>query len=1041
MTLPAINLDDRSWDYLVEEAKRRISAKCPGWTDFNPSDPGMMLVELMAWMTETVLYRLNRIPEQNYIKFLELIDVQLRPATPAKSWVFFQAQKGLSEKDIKLIPLHTRVSTRPLADQDPITFVTCDNLQLTTCKVIMTCSRYRPSMRADVEADAVGSDATRASVIGEYEKTLDLFGDNPWEAEIFPCPNAESPRGKAVPHNLYFGFFGDPALAKLATQPTIQVLVDLENPMEGKLFLEWEAWDGDNWQPVGDVTDTTMDFRREGSVLFENLPALKKCDLAKLQQLAASSAEKDRDSLSLFTWLAQQTSQPPEAQNWGDLFWLRARLIGSEVGELPRIRKVQRRTDLKGCAVRPEKAFVYIPAAQKLPEMLPAMPPVPPQPLETSTDFYPLGIKAVPGSAFYLGSELFAKRGATIAIEWHFGEALKPQSADGLEIHWEYNSRDEGWQTLGKSNPSGATTSEYQFQDETHAFTRNSGTVSFQCPSDIAPSEVGGQLGWFMRVRVDRAEFANDAEARLGARSVLLGFTNEVRPWERCVCENYSTFELHPADDSFNPFYINKNQDPAFYLCFDRHPHPSNEPYQLFLDVVPQKVDLEDEGVIPPRGAQIEWEYKTSDEAADGWKPLEIVQDGTKWFSQEGILKFLSPKDWAKSIEFHRQSGYWLRVRWKIAEYLHPPRLRRVLPNGVEVVQAVQEESVLGSSNGLSDQSFRVRAAMFEAPEILVRESNNGSHEEAARLRKEAKSEVEKADDGCWVRWKKVINFLNSNEHDRHFTVDLGEGTFEFGDGRHGFIPPQGENNVKARYRTTQGSKGNVGSGTITVLEASLPQVQGVTNVHPASGGSDWEDIAQAKQRGPWEMRHRDRAVTRDDFIELAKKASPLVAKAECFSEEHGMIRIVIIPRDEDRKPKPSQRLIREVWEYLKVRSLINTRLAVEGPIYELIDVEVDVVLKSLFSGPFSEVERQIRDALHRFVHPLTGMADGSGWSMGRTLHRSELYYRLEILEPIDYVDRLAIRKSGQELGEKIEISPRSYPCFSKDMKINRALP
>ncbi len=1039
MSLPAINLDDRTWDDLVEEAKRRISAKCPEWTDFNPSDPGMMLVELMAWMTETVLYRLNRIPEQNYIKFLELIDVQLRPATPATTWVFFQPQQNLNEKDIKLIPLNTRVSTRPQSDQAPVTFVTCDNLQLTTCNVIKTWSRYTTSMMEDVEAAAAGTGASRAPVITETELELTLYGENPWEAEIFLCPNAESPAGKAVPHNLYFGFLGDPALAKLAKQPTIQVLVDLENPMEGKLFLEWEAWDGDSWQTVGDVTDTTMEFQSEGSVLFENLPPLKKCDLAKLQQLAASPEEKERDSINLFKWLAQQTTQPPEARNWGDLFWLRARLIGSEVGELPGLQNVQRRTDLIGCVVPPQYALVYVPPAQRSPEM-PSAPPVPPQPLETSTDFYPLGIKALPGSAFYLGSEFFAKHGATIAIEWRFGETLKPQSEDSLEIHWEYNSRDEGWRTLGKSNPGGATTSEYEFQDETHAFTQDNGKVSFQCPSDIAPSEVGGRLGWFIRARVDRAGFATDAEARLGARSVLLGFTNEVRPWEKCISENYSTFEVHPVGDSFTPFYINKDQDPAFYLCFDRHPHPSNEPYQLFLDVVPQKVDPEDEAVIHARGAQMEWEYKASDEAADGWKALEIVNDGTEQFSHEGILKFLSPKDWKKSMEF-QQSGYWLRVRWKIAEYLHPPTLRRVLLNGVQVEQAIQEESVLGSSNGLSDQTFRVRAVMFDVQEVLVRESNISSDEEAARLRKKAKLEVEKADDGCWVRWEKVENFLYSKEHDRHYTVDLGEGTFEFGDGCHGSIPPQGSNNVKARYRVTHGSRGNVGSGTITVLEASLPQVKGVQNVHPASGGSDREDIEQAKLRGPWEMRHRDRAVTRDDFVELAKKASPLVSKAQCFTEQNGIIRMVIVPKDEDRKPQPSQRLIRDVSAYLKARSLINSRLAVEGPIYELIDVEIDVVLKPMFSGPFSDVERQIRDALHRFVHPLTGMADGSGWPMGRALYRSELYYRLEILEPIDYVDRLAICKSETgQLADRIEIGPRSYPSFTQDMKINRTL-
>ena len=80
MSLPVPKLDDRGFDDLVEEAKRRIGLQCPQWTDFNVSDPGMTLVDLMAWMTEILLYRLNRVPERNYIKFLELMGVHLKSA-------------------------------------------------------------------------------------------------------------------------------------------------------------------------------------------------------------------------------------------------------------------------------------------------------------------------------------------------------------------------------------------------------------------------------------------------------------------------------------------------------------------------------------------------------------------------------------------------------------------------------------------------------------------------------------------------------------------------------------------------------------------------------------------------------------------------------------------------------------------------------------------------------------------------------------------------------------------------------------------------
>ena len=80
MPLPTPNLDDRRFQDILDEARRLIPRYCPTWTDHNLSDPGITLLELFAWMTDLLLYRLNRVPEKNYIKFLELIGVQLEPA-------------------------------------------------------------------------------------------------------------------------------------------------------------------------------------------------------------------------------------------------------------------------------------------------------------------------------------------------------------------------------------------------------------------------------------------------------------------------------------------------------------------------------------------------------------------------------------------------------------------------------------------------------------------------------------------------------------------------------------------------------------------------------------------------------------------------------------------------------------------------------------------------------------------------------------------------------------------------------------------------
>ena len=79
MTLPTPRLDDRTFQDLVDEAKRRIPRLAPEWTDHNVSDPGVALIELFAYMTDQLLYRVNRVPDRHYVKFLELIGLRLFP--------------------------------------------------------------------------------------------------------------------------------------------------------------------------------------------------------------------------------------------------------------------------------------------------------------------------------------------------------------------------------------------------------------------------------------------------------------------------------------------------------------------------------------------------------------------------------------------------------------------------------------------------------------------------------------------------------------------------------------------------------------------------------------------------------------------------------------------------------------------------------------------------------------------------------------------------------------------------------------------------
>src|SRR3982074_1646055 len=80
-------LDDRSFDDLVDELLSRIPGHTPEWTHPNAGDPGRTLIELFAWLGDTLLYRANLIPERQRLAFLRLLGASLRPAVAAQGLV------------------------------------------------------------------------------------------------------------------------------------------------------------------------------------------------------------------------------------------------------------------------------------------------------------------------------------------------------------------------------------------------------------------------------------------------------------------------------------------------------------------------------------------------------------------------------------------------------------------------------------------------------------------------------------------------------------------------------------------------------------------------------------------------------------------------------------------------------------------------------------------------------------------------------------------------------------------------------------------
>ena len=130
MPLSLPNLDDRRWQDLTQEAVALIPRYAPQWTDFNTHDPGITLLELFAWLSESLIYRLNLVPDRFKWKFLSLIGFRRHGPQPSHTVLMFQPiptgtqfelPKGAQFQGTALSGMAAVFSTVRAVDLSPVT--------------------------------------------------------------------------------------------------------------------------------------------------------------------------------------------------------------------------------------------------------------------------------------------------------------------------------------------------------------------------------------------------------------------------------------------------------------------------------------------------------------------------------------------------------------------------------------------------------------------------------------------------------------------------------------------------------------------------------------------------------------------------------------------------------------------------------------------------------------------------------------------------------------------------------------------------------
>jgi predicted phage baseplate assembly protein len=238
MALQAPNLDDRKFQDIVSEARSKIPLYCPKWTDYNLSDPGITLIEMFAWMVDMLLYRLNRVPEKNYIKFMDLIGIRLEPPKPASVNVTFRLSAPQPEP--VTIPRGAEVATVRTETQDAISFTTNRDFTILLPPLAYALTTPDDSTYADVMPSLKNPDL-RVSVFQEVPQENDT---------------------------LYLGYSEDLTAHTLllTIQSSIEGIgVDPQDPP-----WAWEFWDGEHerWASLRLESDTTGGLNTNGQVIL-----------------------------------------------------------------------------------------------------------------------------------------------------------------------------------------------------------------------------------------------------------------------------------------------------------------------------------------------------------------------------------------------------------------------------------------------------------------------------------------------------------------------------------------------------------------------------------------------------------------------------------------------------------------------------------------------------------------------------------------------------------------------------------------------------
>lgn len=1004
MKLNIPKIDGRDERDILKEVKELARQYVPEW-DYNEKDPDMGVVfsKIFASMFEDTIISYNRTPYNHYISFLNLLGAKLMPPIASTGMVTVSV---VPDSGGVYIDKGTRLYASSNSESGRVAYETEDSLYALDTRIegiLFTDAKKDTIMKVYDREDSVESEGSEKE---QGLKPFRLFDDVSYE-------NIQS-------HVVYFD---DEVIFKtedrsdiilqfynVKSQKREEILPDMFSDKDNVI---WQYYKDEEWHNI----ESFEKFKNGVRLIFGSGNDV--CEVMDIES---------RFIRCVFKKIPK------------DGLWLTGVECASQATDLEADSLIADTTEL------------------------------------SNEDFFPFGEQFSPFTDFYFSSdEAFSKKGSKVKINIDMQfikvkintdfitdninyryimsdldfQTPEPSDIEIERVVWEY------WNGVGWAKLYPGHTNEDFFMARAGDDGRKE--MSFICPGDMESTVVGAKDSYYIRARIKKVKNQFNIQGNYITPYIHKLSINYDYGKSFCRCKRILT--RSNMTDSVKYLYGDDMQpllkeelckDPSMYICLNKP--LINGPVRILFDI---------EKSLFKENPALRWEYCAKGKSGGyEWKSIEVL-DSTDNFSHNAIVSLIGRNDFAKITLFEKE-GYFLRVVNHDGKYsrsrnvsLHP------IINGIyfNTVQVVQKETegfeYYTMENGKENKICRLSNPSVSDVEVWVNEFGKITVNEQESLMELSEDKVlAKYDskgnlESFWIRWDEIASVVCADPGQRVFEVDYNKGLVTFGDGKHGKIPSYQPNaSIKIRYSVSKGKEGNIQEQSVAGFLDSVPYIDKVINLKPMVGGVDMETVDCSARRMASEISGMRRIVSLDDFEQAIHYYDRNIYRVKCCAhidelgkESKGVISVAVLPINYMQGYEKFLVIKNRVEEFIKDRAtltLSNTsKIKVFEAMYVEMSISVDVIVNDYNS--YQSVYQEIYERLQKFLDPIEGNFDGSGWNIGQ-LPRKEIIYNyiknvkdIKWIRGINLFTKIVTEEGKKEVDfDKIKDSYFAVPVFGE---------